>query len=130
MSYSYSMVVTTNPSASFGDAWWSKVGVVLPHNCWSPPTDVYETQNTVAIIADLAGVDETDVEVVMYDNALVIQGTRRVPAIEEEGVYREAQIRQGPFRVEVALPMPIDSDKVESTYKRGILRVILPKNLS
>ena len=45
----------------------------------------------------------------------------------EDGVYHQAGIRQGLFRVEVSLPVLIEWDRVEASYDRGLLRVRLPK---
>ena len=42
-------------------------------------------------------------------------------------MYHAARIRQGPFRVELALPAPVDPERVEARYERGLLHVTLPK---
>jgi HSP20 family molecular chaperone IbpA len=42
-------------------------------------------------------------------------------------VYQAAGIRQGPFRAEVPLPVPVDAERVEARYDRGLLSITLPK---
>ena len=92
-----------------------------------PTRDTYETATTVEIVVDLAGVDEDDFEVQLFEDALVVEGRRRLPSCQEGAVYHAAGIRQGPFRVELPLPAPVDPERVEARYDRGLLRITLPK---
>jgi len=77
---------------------------------------------------DLAGVGDDDFEVQLFEDALVVEGQRRLLAPRESAVYHAASIRQGPFRLNLSLPGPIDADRVEAHYDRGLLRVTLPKD--
>ncbi|MGQ0592638.1 MAG: Hsp20/alpha crystallin family protein, partial [Gammaproteobacteria bacterium] len=52
---------------------------------------------------------------------------RQLPSCQEGAVYHAAGIRQGPFRVELALPAPVDAERVEARYERGLLRITLQK---
>ncbi|MCI0440019.1 MAG: Hsp20/alpha crystallin family protein [Chloroflexi bacterium] len=123
-SYSYSMVVPAGRT----HGWQTRESAVLmSHTCWSPPTDVCETKSAVFVTVEIAGVEDDALEVVLYQNALVIEGRRKLPPVESDGVYRAAEIRQGPFRVEVSIPMPIDTERVEGRYERGLLHITLPK---
>lgn len=129
MSYSYAVVVSTDQQGALGNEWRTdRSPVVMSQTCWTPPTDVYETDDAIMVMVDVAAVVEEDLEVLLYDNALVVEGKRRIaPPVEAPGVYRAVQIRQGPFRVEVGLPLAVREDDVESTYERGLLSIILPK---
>ena len=73
---------------------------------WRPDADTYETATTVEIMVDLAGVEEDDLEVQLFEDVLVVEGRRRLPSCQEGAVYHAVGIRQGPFRVELALPAP------------------------
>jgi HSP20 family molecular chaperone IbpA len=42
-------------------------------------------------------------------------------------VFHAAGVRQGPFRLELPLPAPVDPDGVEARYERGLLRIALRK---
>ena len=69
-----------------------------------------------------------EIEVTLYEDALVISGERRDDPEYQEGLsYQEAQIRYGPFRVEVFIPTPIARDMVSAHYETGMLSVDLPK---
>ena len=100
--------------------------VVLSHPHWHPDMDVYETETAFTVTVELAGVDVEQLEFVLFEDALVIEGCRNLP-VTDEGVYHAAGIRQGPFRVEVSLPVEIDWDGVEASCDRGLLRVHVPK---
>jgi HSP20 family molecular chaperone IbpA len=76
---------------------------------------------------ELAGVDEDDFEVQLFEDVLVVEGHRRLPSCAEGAVYHAAGIRQGPFQVEVVLPAAVDPERIEARYERGLLRITLPK---
>ena len=128
LSYRYSVVMGSGPSwLPFGDLWEGDRLRLLAEVRWRPDTDAYETTTTVEIVVDLAGVDEDDFEVLLFEDALVVEGRRTLPACEEAAVYHAASIRHGPFRVEVRLPARVDAERVVARYDRGLLRITLPK---
>lgn len=90
---------------------------------WRPPADVCETASSITVVLDVAGLDESGIEVELYEDALVIEGERRIDACGPDGSYLAAEIRQGRFHVEVALPSRVETGAVEATYERGLLRV-------
>ena len=123
--YRYTMIV--NQRTGWGGPREVRAGdVVLSHPHWHPDMDVYEAETALTVTVELAGVDQEQLEVLLFEDALVIEGLRSLP-VTEEGVYHAAGIRQGPFRVEVSLPVPVEGDRVEASYDRGLLRVRLPK---
>lgn len=128
LSYRYAMVVGSGQTwPRFGELWQSERVRLLVQAGWRPDADTFETATAVEIIVDLAGVDEDDVEVQLFEDAVVVEGHRRLPACEEAAVYHAASIRQGPFRLEVPLPAPVDPERVEARYDRGMLRITLAK---
>lgn len=128
LSYRYAMVVGSGQGwPRFGELWQSERVRLLVQAGWRPDADTFETAATVEITVDLAGVDEDDVEVQLFEDAVVVEGHRRLPACEEAVVYHAASIRQGPFRLEVPLPAPVDPERVEARYDRGMLRITLAK---
>ncbi len=128
LGYRYTMVVSTGQGQSFPDVW--RVGgvrMILAQPRWRPEADVYETPAAIVVIVELAGVDEEEMEVLLFEDTLVIEGRRLIPTSEEGGLYHAVGIRQGPFRLEVPLPAAIDPEGVEAQYERGLLRIRLPK---
>ena len=82
----------------------------------------------IRVKVELAGMEEEDIKVTLYEDALVISGERYDYQKPQEGLnYHEAQIRYGPFRTEVFILTPIMRDAVAARYKNGMLIVDLPK---
>lgn len=95
---------------------------------WRPPMDVHETEAAVLVKLEVAGVQEDDIEIALYPNALVVNGIRRDdPDHDEATCFHSAQVRYGLFHVDVALPAPIQQDDVVASYRDGFLRIHLPK---
>ena len=110
-----------------GAAWEHETLRLLVQARWRPATDVAETRRSIEVTVDLAGVDEDDFEVQLFDNGLVVEGRRRLPSCGEDAVYHAAGIPQGLFRVELPISARIDPERVEARYERGLLHITLPK---
>jgi HSP20 family protein len=127
LSYRYTMVVRSGQTLPLGDMWQSDRLRLLVQPRWRPDADTYETATTVELMVDLAGIEEDDLEVQLFEDVLVVEGRRQLPSCQEGAVYHAVGIRQGPFRVELPLPAPVDAERVEARYDRGLLRITLPK---
>lgn len=92
---------------------------------WSPPTDVYETEEAFVVRVEIAGVKEDDFEIAVESNYVSIRGSR--PDIPERRAYQQMEIRFGKFETVVGLPEAIDLDGAEAQYELGFLTVHLPK---
>ena len=119
---------SATPERLLEELWQSERLRLLVETRWRPDADIYETASAFEIVVDLAGVGDDDFEVQLFEDALVVEGQRRLLAPRESAVYHAASIRQGPFRLNLPLPGPIDADRVEAHYDRGLLRVTLPKD--
>jgi HSP20 family protein len=124
VSYRYAVIATTALLPPVGAT--IPPGVPLAQPRWRPPADVYETPEAFVVTLELGGIDEEAIEVTVFEDALVVEGARRLPC-EEGARYHAASIRQGPFRFEVSLPLSIAPDAVEARYERGMLRIHLPR---
>ncbi len=133
--YRYALVLAaehgTMPSGGLrpiGDAWRTeRPGFMLAQTTWRPPADVYETEAAITVTVELAGVDHEELDVQLFDDAVVVEGERRLPRSEAQGVYHAAELRQGRFRLELGLPAPIDPERVTAEYDRGLLQIVFMK---
>ncbi|GAC1376058.1 MAG: Hsp20/alpha crystallin family protein [Ktedonobacteraceae bacterium] len=106
----------------------SQQSILHRSTTWRPLADILESPELIRVKIELAGMQEEDIEVTLYEDALVISGERHDEPEYQEGLsYQEAQIRYGPFRVEVFIPTPIARDVVSARYENGMLSVDLPK---
>ena len=106
----------------------SQQSVLHRSTTWRPLADILESSEMMTVKIELAGMKEEEIEVTLYEDALVISGERHDDHESQESLhYHEAQIRYGPFRVEVFIPSPIDREAVTARYEDGMLSVDLPK---
>ena len=93
---------------------------------WSPPTDVYETEENYVIKVEIAGMRDEDFEVAFENNILMITGYR--PDLNERRAYHQMEIRFGRFEIAVGIPVTPNIEKAVAEYKDGFLTIVLPKN--
>jgi HSP20 family protein len=100
-----------------------------PELTWetSPAMDIAETDKAYEITAELPGMSESDVEVVAANGMLTIKGEKKEEKEEKEKDYYLSERRYGSFGRRMQIPEDVDADKVEATFKKGVLMVILPK---
>ena len=128
LSYRYALLMTTRPGAALGDPRPGELtGVRFAEAFWRPPADVCESERAIEVTVDLAGIDQDALDVVLFEDALVIEGQRRLATAGPNGIYYRAEIRQGPFRLELALPATIAQHGIDARYDNGLLRITLPK---
>ncbi len=95
---------------------------------WRPLADIHESAESMTVKIELAGMSEEEIEVTLYEDALVVSGERHDDHEHGENLqYLEAQIRYGPFRLVVLVPSPVDREAVKARYENGFLWVDLPK---
>ena len=95
---------------------------------WSPPTDMYETEEVYVIRVEIAGMREDDFEVLLENNTLLISGSR--PDFTERRAYQQMEIRFGKFSTALNLPGPVNIEQARAEYRNGFLTVVLPKATS
>ena len=92
---------------------------------WSPPTDVYETEDAYVVRVEIAGMREEDFEVLLANNTLLVSGSR--PDHTERRAYQQMEIRFGKFSTAINLPGAVDIEQARAEYKDGFLTIVLPK---
>ena len=99
-------------------------GVEFP---WNPEVDVRESETEYEITAELPGLDEKDIEVMMTDDMLTLKGEKKAEREEQEKDFHLSERRYGMFRRAFVLPPAVDASKVNATFTKGVLKVMLPK---
>jgi len=94
---------------------------------WQPAIDVYETDNDVVVLIELAGVKQDEIEVIVNNNILTIRGDRRDNKRGIKRTYSQMEILWGVFQREISLPVNVNTNQVKAFYENGFLEVILPK---
>lgn len=93
----------------------------------SPEVDIEQSEDEFLITADLPGVDEQNIDITVEDGVLTISGHREESkeAKQEGAILRERSY--GSFRRSFRLGRNVNSQKIEASYKNGVLTVVLPK---
>jgi HSP20 family protein len=91
-----------------------------------PAVDAYENEDEVVLEVVLPGVQPEDVEVTFDKDSLTVAGTIPMRDGEQTWVLRERG--RGVFKRRFALQTPIDIDKVDARFDKGILTLRLPKS--
>jgi len=93
-----------------------------------PAVDVSETDKTYEITAELPGMDEKNVEVRLSNGVLTIKGEKQDEKEEKKKDYYMQERSYGSFQRSFQVPEGVDTDKIEASFKKGILSVTLPKS--
>lgn len=95
-----------------------------PH-IWCPPTDIYETEDSIIVRVEIAGMKESEFSIFVDQNALSISGSRA--DINERRAFHQMAIHFGEFHTGAEISVPIEINNVTAEYRDGFLIVILPK---
>jgi HSP20 family protein len=91
-----------------------------------PSVEVSATDKEVRVSAELPGLDEKDVEVLVDDGVLTIRGEKKSETDDRDRGFSERFY--GRFERRVALPFEVDEDKADASFKNGVLTIALPKS--
>ena len=94
---------------------------------WTPPVNVYEDEEKLAIDVQLPGIDKKDVHLSVKDHILELRGERKADTKEAKDGYHVREFRYGTFSRTFKLPPYVDAEKMKATYDRGVLTITVPK---
>ena len=95
---------------------------------WEPAIDVLETDDEVVVTVELAGVSESNMEIVIDRDTFIIRGERKKnPQASSKKTYHQMEITSGPFVRSVTLPVAVDATNSKASYDNGLIEVLLPK---
>ena len=92
-----------------------------------PQVDVHETDAAYTIEAELAGMTDKDVELVVKDDVLTLKGERKLDKDEKKPNYHRVETFYGSFSRSFTLPDTVDHDKIKADYKNGVLTITIPQ---
>jgi len=94
---------------------------------WAPSTDVAETEEDVVVTAELPGVKQEDVDIIITNDILTLKGEKKEEKEVRKENYHRVERCYGSFRRSVSLPTGVQGDKARASYKDGVLQVTIPK---
>ena len=93
-----------------------------------PKMDVLEEEDSFRLTFELPGMDEKDVEVELQDNVLTVKGEKKSETEEKEDKFSYTERSFGSFHRSIPLGVDVLSDKVEASFDKGVLTIVLPKS--
>jgi len=106
------------------DAGFPAFGQLASSRVW-PNVEISEADKEIRITAEIPGLDEKDVEVVLENDVLTLRGEKRSEIEDNERRFSERYY--GRFERRIPLGSEIEQDKVQASFKNGVLTVTLPK---
>jgi len=93
----------------------------------TPKIDVVETEKEVKVTVELPGMEEKDIDVSFSRDMLVIKGEKKAEKEEKKEDYYFMERSYGSFHRSIPVSAGVDRDKVEASFKNGVLKVTMPK---
>jgi HSP20 family protein len=91
------------------------------------PVEVSQTDTDFEVKASLPGLKPEDVEITVANDVLTVKGEHREETEDKKREYYRREIRYGSFHRSFSLPVSVDADKAEASFKNGVLHLRLPK---
>ena len=112
----------------FEDFWhdFSGDGAAGTRSFGFPYVEVSESDRELKVEAELPGMDEKDVEVLLDNGVLTLRGEKRSET--EDKNRRVSERYYGRFERQIPLPVDVQEDKIIASFKKGVLTVKLPKS--
>lgn len=99
----------------------------LSGQVFSPAVDIKETQKEYLVRVEVPGISKKDIEIEISDNILTIKGERKFEKEEKGESYHRVERSYGSFCRSFTLPTQVASDKIEASFKDGLLDIKIPK---
>jgi len=104
-----------------------ELAMEIPESTW-PRVDMDETDEAVRITAELPGVEKDNIDISVTDDRITIRGEKKEQEEKKGKGYYKLERSYGSFQRSFYLPCEVESDRVDATFKDGVLTIILPKS--
>ena len=91
-----------------------------------PSVEISETDKEIKVTAEIPGLEEKDIDVLLNDGVLTLKGEKRSETEDKEKQFSERFY--GRFERRIPLGVEVEEDKVDARFKNGVLSIVLPKS--
>jgi HSP20 family protein len=91
-----------------------------------PPINVFQQEDNLVAIIELAGVSKSDLEIQAKDNTIRISGRKSIVYPEKVSLHRRERL-SGTFDRTLTVPIQIDADRIKAEYRDGVLALFIPR---
>ncbi len=99
----------------------------LSEDVLKPTLDVGCTDKEYSISIEVPGVDEKDIRLELSDNTLTIRGEKKRDQEEKEKNYYRLERSYGSFQRVLSLPDDVDQEGIKAKFKKGVLKITVPR---
>ena len=92
-----------------------------------PAVNIWTNDDGQVISAEMPGIRPEDLDIDVTGDALSISGVRKPDEVSKEARYHRRERNYGSFSRTVQLPFMVDTNKVEASFKNGVLFINLPR---
>lgn len=112
----------------FNDSFWNQFdGMVKPNNF--PQVNMYQTDHELLLIVSVPGLTELD-DFKIYVDYTTIELKGVIDIHHDSGNVVQEEIPQGAFERSLTLPFPVRINKIEATYRDGLVFITLHRLIS
>lgn len=94
---------------------------------WTPAVDLYEDKDNLIVRAELPGMNKESIDISLHEGVLTLSGERKAEEQPEGSDTYRSERFYGRFQRSFELPRPVESERVNASYRDGVLTVTLPK---
>ena len=94
---------------------------------WEPVCNLKENDESYTLEAELPGLKKEDIKISLKDGILTVSGERKEEKEKKDKHSHIVERQYGSFCRLFTLPEKVSEDKIDASYKDGILKVLLPK---
>jgi HSP20 family protein len=95
---------------------------------WAPTLDVSENEDAIVVKAELPGMSKDDINITFSDGLLTLSGEKKEETRDEKENVHLRETHYGAFQRTIRIPVAVDHEKIDATYKDGVLRLTVPKS--
>ena len=103
-------------------------GELFSDDGWFPSVDIAEGKKEITVKAEIPGAEPKDLDISLDGKRLTIKGEKKRKKEEKEENYHRVERSYGSFNRTVELPVEVEPDQVEASYKKGVLKIVMKKS--
>ena len=90
--------------------------------------EVFDDDDQVVVRLEAPGMEPEEFSLQVIDDLLVVRGQKQLQREHTKGHYHISECAYGSFERVIQLPEVVESEQAKARYRRGVLRVELPKS--
>ena len=94
---------------------------------WYPSVDISESEEAIAVAAEIPGLKAEDIKVSVTNGVLAIEGEKKEEKREDQKQAHRVERTYGSFRRAFRLSTAVDTENITASYRDGVLSLSLPK---